>query len=125
MQDRDQSRSRLPSSSIANPWHAIETRTDVKRVQPYSQPATKSDSTSGRPQSPSSGGRGGARRAYWPDWPPKRLSWFPRQDQRRILPAEAERVGHDRGDAGIARLIADHVERNRQVRVLVVEGRRD
>src|SRR5215470_7771014 len=55
----------------------------------------------------------------------ERLNRFPRQDQRRILPAEAERVGHDRRDLGIARLVADHVEGNRRIGVLVIERRRD
>src|SRR5262245_5922718 len=55
----------------------------------------------------------------------QRLSRFPRQDQRRILPAETERVGHDRGDAGIARLVADHIERNRRGGILVIARRRD
>src|ERR1700752_473360 len=56
---------------------------------------------------------------------PEGLSRFPRQDQRRVLAAETKRVGQDRGDAGIARLVADHIERNRRVGVLVIEGRRD
>src|SRR5262245_2247664 len=53
----------------------------------------------------------------------RRRKWsnrFPRQDQRRVLPAEAERVRHDGGDAGVARLVADDVEGDRGIRVLVV-----
>jgi hypothetical protein len=41
----------------------------------------------------------------------KRLDRFARQDQRRVLPAETERVGHHRRDLGVARLVADHIER--------------
>src|SRR5690349_24755848 len=39
----------------------------------------------------------------------KMLNRFARQDQRGILPAEAERVRHDGGDASVARLVADDV----------------
>ena len=42
---------------------------------------------------------------------PDSLDRFARQDQRGVLAAEAERIRHHRGDAGVARLVGNHVER--------------
>src|SRR5262245_27906912 len=53
------------------------------------------------------------------------LGRLTRQDQRGVLAAEAERIRHHGGHLRIARLVADHVEQDRGIRILVVDGRRN
>src|ERR1043166_2987827 len=43
--------------------------------------------------------------------------------QRHVLPAEAERVRERMGDLGVARLVRHHVERDRRIGHLIVDGR--
>ena len=42
-----------------------------------------------------------------------------------ILAAEAERIRHHRGDPRVARLVGYHVERDRRIRNVVIDGRRN
>src|SRR4030095_12290178 len=53
------------------------------------------------------------------------LDRFTRQNPRGVLAAEAERVRHHGGDAGVARLVGDDVEGNRRIRNIVIDGRRN
>src|SRR3981081_4718655 len=53
------------------------------------------------------------------------LDRFAGQNQGGILAAEAERIRHHSGDASVARLVGDHVERDRRVRNVVIYGRRN
>src|ERR1043166_7160300 len=45
--------------------------------------------------------------------------------QRHVLPAEAERVRERMGDLGVARLVRHHVERDRRIGHLIVDGGRN
>ncbi len=71
--------------------------------------------------------RGGAARALVRGVLPirRRSRRLPRQHQRDILAAEAERIGDGARMRGVARHIRHHVERDRGIGHAVIDGRRD
>src|SRR5690606_35428182 len=53
-----------------------------------------------------------------------RLDAFPRQDKAGVLPAKAEEIGENRRHVGRALDVRHHVELDRGVGIVVVDGRR-